>query len=429
MPAPELAATLDTLWRMEAPRLIARIARMTGDVAIAEELAQDALVIALERWPRDGLPANPAAWLMSAAKNRAIDHLRQRALHARKQVEYGVELELHGADMHTDASDTADDAIGDDLLRLVFIACHPVLARESRVALTLRLLGGLSTSEIARAFLQPEATIAQRIVRAKRTLAERRVPFEVPGKAEWPERLDAVLEVVYLVFNEGYAASSGADWLRPVLCDEALRLGRVLARLMPHSAAVHGLLALMELQAARAPARTASDGTPVLLMEQDRTRWDRLQIMRGLQALVRAQQLGGAQDAYVLQASIAACHAQARRASDTDWTRIASLYAQLHDVQPSPVIALNHAVAVGKAHGAAAALPLVDALGDASALRDYHLLAAVRGDLLEQLGRREEARVAFEEAAAQAGSAVDQRLMRERAARCAGALRNDTATR
>lgn len=411
--------TLDALWRMESPRLVARIARMTGDVAIAEELAQDVLVAALEHWPADGVPDNPAAWLMAAAKRRVIDHLRQRALHADKQTEFGLELQLHGTDMaHDRADEHADDDIGDDLLRLVFAACHPVLPLESRVALTLRLLGGLTTAEIARAFLQPEPTVAQRIVRAKRTLAEKQVPFEVPRKAELAERLDAVLEAIYLIFNEGYAASSGEDWMRPALCEEALRLGRVLVGLLPGESEALGLLALMELQASRAKARVAADGSPVLLLEQDRARWDRLQIQRGLQALARAQQLGGARGPYALQAAIAACHARATRADDTDWARIAALYAVLAQVQPSPVVELNRAVAVGKAQGAAYALPLVDALCDAPQLRDYGLLYAVRGDLLEQLARRDDARDAFERAASLAANARDRELMLARAARC-----------
>ncbi len=427
MTGDRLHRTLDALWRMESPRLVARIARMTGDVGTAEELAQDVLVAALERWPRDGAPDNPAAWLMAAAKHRAIDHLRQRALHAGKQTEYGVELQVHGADMaHDRADEHADDDIGDDLLRLVFVACHPLLPLESRVALTLRLLGGLTTAEIARAFLQPEATVAQRIVRAKRTLAEKHVPFEVPRKAALAERLDAVLEVVYLVFNEGYAATAGDDWMRPALCSEALRLGRVLVGLLPEAAEASGLLALMELQASRAKARVAADGSPVLLMAQDRARWDHLQIRRGLRALARAQALGGADGPYALQAAIAACHARATRAEDTDWARIASLYAVLAQVQPSPVVELNRAVAVGKAHGPAAALPLVDALRDAETLREYGLLYAVRGDLLEQLGRRNEARDAFTRAASLAANARDRTLMEARAQACAAAADDPT---
>ena len=387
-----VARRLDTLWRMESPKLLARLARITGNIDTAEELAQDVLVAALERWPRDGVPDNPAAWLMQAAKHRGIDHVRQRQLHARKQDAYGIELELHGADMQgDDAQRLADDDIGDDLLRLVFASCHPVLPMESRVALALRLLGGLSTAEIARAFLQPEPTIAQRIVRAKRTLAEKAVAFEVPRKAELPERVEAVLEVVYLVFNEGYAATSGEDWMRPALCEEALRLGRVLVGLLPGEAEAWGLLALMELQASRIPARTRADGTPVLLPDQDRARWDRLQIARGLRALERARRLGGADGPYALQAALAACHARARRSEDTDWAAIAALYARLMAVAPSPVVALNRAVAVSRAHGAWVALPLVDALMAEAKLRGYPPLHAVRGDLLAALGRHDEA--------------------------------------
>ena len=413
--------TLDTLWRMESPRLLARIARITGNIDIAEELAQDVLLGALERWSRDGLPDNPAAWLMTAAKHRAIDHLRQRALHARKQDELGIELELHGADMQKDeAPDKADDDIGDDLLRLLFVACHPVLPMESRVALTLRLLGGLSTPEIARAFLQAEPTMAQRIVRAKRTLAKEAVVLEVPRKSELPERLDAVLEVLYLVFNEGYAATRGEDWMRPALCEEALRLARVLARLLPKQSAVFGLLALMELQASRIPARTEADGTPILLPDQNRLRWDRLQIQRGLAALDRAHRLAGGREVYALQAAIAACHARALRVQDTDWPRIAALYAQLGQVMPSPVVELNRAMAVSRAQGAGAGLIIVDALVDASQLRDYAPLPAVRGDLLQQLGRLDEARDAFELAASLTGNARERAVLLARAQACEG---------
>lgn len=415
----EIHRTLDTLWRMESPRLLARIARITGSLDVAEELAQDVLLGALERWPRDGLPDKPAAWLMTAAKHRAIDHLRQRALHARKQDEFGIELGLHGADMQgDDAQRLADDDIGDDLLRLLFVACHPVLPMESRVALTLRLLGGLSTAEIARAFLQAEPTVAQRIVRAKRTLAKEQVAFEVPRKAELPERLDAVLEVVYLVFNEGYAATSGGDWMRPALCEEALRLGRVLAGLLPNEPELLGLLALMELQASRMPARTQPDGTPILLPEQNRARWDRLQIQRGIAALDRAQRLGGGLGAYALQAAIAACHARALRMQDTDWPRIAALYAQLAQVMPSPVVELNRAVAVSRAQGAQAGLAIVEALVNVSQLRDYAPLPAVRGDLLQQLGRFDEAREAFIRAAALTGNAREREVLQARADSC-----------
>jgi len=413
----DLHRTLDALWRMESPRLIARLTRMLGDVGLAEEMAQDVLVSALERWPASGVPDNPAAWLMTAAKHRAIDRLRQHQLHARKHDELAYELD--GQDMPgPDDSDRLEDDIGDDLLRLVFIACHPVLSTEARTALTLRLLGGLSTDEIARAFLQAEPTIAQRIVRAKRTLAQKQVPFEVPRRSELAERLDSVLEVVYLIFNEGYSATAGDDWMRPALCEEALRQGRVLAGLVPNEPEVHGLLALMELQASRARARTASDGTPILLLEQDRARWDRLQIQRGLQALERSVKLGGAQLPYTLQASIAACHARAVRADQTDWPRIAALYAQLAAVMPSPVVELNRAVALSRAEGAAAALPLVDALGEEPLLREYPQLPAVRGDLLEQLGRRGEAREAFERAAALTRNARERDLMLARAAAC-----------
>nr|WP_295382837.1 RNA polymerase sigma factor [Pseudoxanthomonas sp.] len=417
MAAHDLHRTLDTLWRMESPRLIARLTRMLGDVGLAEEMAQDVLVSALERWPASGVPDNPAAWLMTAAKHRAIDRLRQHQLHARKHDELAYELD--GQDVaRPDDSDRLEDDIGDDLLRLVFIACHPVLSTEARAALTLRLLGGLSTDEIARAFLQSEPTIAQRIVRAKRTLAQKQVPFEVPRRSELAERLESVLEILYLIFNEGYSATAGDDWMRPTLCEEALRLGRVLAGLVPDEPEVHGLLALMELQASRARARTAADGTPILLLEQDRARWDRLQIQRGLQALERSTRLGGARLPYTLQAAIAACHARALRAEQTDWTRIAALYAQLAAVMPSPVVELNRAVALSRAEGAAAALPLVDALVEEPLLREYPQLPAVRGDLLEQLGRRHEAREAFERAAALTRNARERDLMLARAAAC-----------
>ncbi|MGX5729205.1 RNA polymerase sigma factor [Pseudoxanthomonas beigongshangi] len=417
MAAHDLHRTLDTLWRMESPRLIARLTRMLGDVGLAEEMAQDVLVSALERWPASGVPDNPAAWLMTAAKHRAIDRLRQHQLHARKHDELAYELD--GQDMAgPDDSDRLEDDIGDDLLRLVFIACHPVLSTEARAALTLRLLGGLSTDEIARAFLQSEPTIAQRIVRAKRTLAQKQVPFEVPRRSELAERLESVLEIIYLIFNEGYSATAGDDWMRPSLCEEALRLGRVLAGLVPDEAEVHGLLALMELQASRARARIAADGTPILLLAQDRARWDRLQIQRGLQSLERSTRLGGARFPYTLQAAIAACHARAVRAEQTDWARIAALYAQLAAVMPSPVVELNRAVALSRAEGAAAALPLVDALGEEPLLREYPQLPAVRGDLLEQLGRRSEAREAFERAAALTRNARERELMLARAAAC-----------
>ncbi len=405
---------LDTVWRMEAPKLIARVARITGDVGVAEELVQDCFAIALERWPREGTPSNPAAWLMSAAKNRAIDHLRARKLHAQKRVQLAQELEA--AAVHDPTGDEArlEDDIGDDLLRLMFVACHPALPADARVALSLRLLGGLTTAEIARAFLQPETTIAQRIVRAKKTLAQKRVPFAVPRKDELHARLDSVLEAIYLIFNEGYSASAGEDWMRPALCEEALRLGRVLVGLMPREPEASGLLALMELQASRLRARQDGDGAIVLLDAQDRSRWDRLQIERGLQALQRAERLGG-DDFYVLQAAIAACHARARRAEDTDWPRIAALYAHLAAVAPSPVVELNRAVAVSRAEGAAAALPLVDALAMDARLRAYPQLPALRGDLLHKLGRNDEARAEFERAASLTGNARERALMQARA--------------
>ena len=407
---------LDALWRMESAKLLARLTRITGNIDTAEELAQDVLVGALERWPREGVPDNPAAWLMTAAKHRAIDHVRQRQLHARKQGEYGSELELHGADMQgDDAQRFADDDIGDDLLRLLFASCHPALPMESRVALTLRMLGGLSTPEIARAFLQQDVTVAQRIVRAKRTLAEKAVAFEVPRKAELPERLDAVLEVLYLVFNEGYAATSGEDWMRPALCEEALRLTRVLVGLLPNEPEALGLLALMELQASRMPARTQADGTPILLPEQNRARWDRLQIRRGFNALERAQRLGGAQGPYALQAAIAACHARARTADATDWAQIAQRYAELEQVMPSPVVTLNRAAAVGMAQGPAAALPIVHALLQEPALASYAPLYATLGDLLERLGHADAAEQAFARAADLTANAAERTLLRRRA--------------
>ena len=411
----EIQRRLDTVWRMESPRLIARLARMLGDLDSAEELAQDALVAALEHWPRQGVPDNPGAWLMTTAQRRAIDLLRQRRLHAGKQAAMAREPDHQGSVVR-DHEREAEDAIGDDLLRLLFVACHPVLPADARVALTLRLLCGLSTAEIARAFLLPEPTIAQRIVRAKRTLAERGIPFEVPRRRALPQRLRSVLEVVYLVFNEGYAASHGEDWMRPALYEEALRLGRVLAALLPASAPVLGLLALMELQASRMGARTDAQGAAVLLMEQDRSRWDWLQIGRGQALLEKALALGGGDDAYVLQAAIAACHARARRADRTDWAGIAQLYARLARVMPSPVVELNRAVAVARAQGPQAAWPLLEALQQDGRLDDYAPLQAVRGDLLEHLGRRDEARSAFERAAELSGNARERQALRARAA-------------
>ena len=409
---------IDTVWRIESPRLIAGLARMVRDVGLAEELAQDALVAALEHWPVDGVPDNPGAWLMATGKRRAIDRLRRNTLIQRKHEEFGHELEerqMDALDRPPDDDDRLEDDIGDDLLRLVFTACHPVLSTEAQVALTLRLLGGLTTDEIARAFLQPEATVAQRIVRAKRTLADKQVPFEVPRRDDLRERLASVLGVVYLIFNEGYSATAGDDLMRPALCEEALRLGRVLAGLMPLESEIHGLVALMEIQASRADARVAADGTPIVLPQQDRARWDRLAIARGLAALQRVEQLGGARGTFALQAAIAACHARAGEAADTDWPRIAALYAVLAEVAPSPVVELNRAVALGMADGPAAGLALVDRLADEPALRNYHLLPAVRGDLLDKLGRRDEARLEFERAAGLTRNERERALLLDRA--------------
>jgi len=414
MAAPDAGRAIDAVWRIESPRLIAGLARMTRDVGLAEDLAQDALVAALEQWPESGVPENPGAWLMAVGKRRAIDLFRRGALADRKHEELAVEIER--APEPPDLAAQVDDVVPDDLLRLVFTTCHPVLSTEARIALTLRLLGGLTTPEIARAFLAPEATVAQRIVRAKRTLSEANVPFEVPGREELGERLQSVLEVVYLVFNEGYSATAGEDWMRPALCEDALRLGRVLAGLMPAEPEVHGLVALMEIQASRTRARTTRTGEPVLLLDQDRARWDRVLIGRGLQALDRAAALGGAFGPYALQAAIAACHARAPRAQDTDWVRIAALYDALAQLRPSPVVELNRAVAVTMAFGPAAGLEIVDALADEPALRGYHLLPSVRGDLLARLGRAEEAHAAFTLAASLTGNARERELLLERAA-------------
>jgi RNA polymerase sigma factor (sigma-70 family) len=407
------------VWRIESPRLIAGLARMVRDVGLAEDLAQDALVIALEKWPLSGIPDRPGAWLMATAKHRAIDLLRRNAVRERKQEEIVHEIEA-GRDDAVAALDTAlDDPIGDDLLRLVFTVCHPVLSTEARVALTLRLLGGLTTDEIARAFLVPEATVAQRIVRAKRTLAEKRVPFEVPRGDELAGRLASVLEVIYLIFNEGYAATAGDDWMRPALIEDALRLGRILAELAPEEPEVHGLVALMEFQASRSRARLGPRGEPILLLDQDRGRWDQLLIRRGLAALQRAERRDRSAGPYFLQAAIAACHARARTGGETDWPRIVSLYDALARVAPSPVVELNRAVAVGMARGPAAALPLVEALASEPALRSYHLLPSVRGDLLFKLGRLAEARREFERAAALTRNERERSLLLERAAACA----------
>jgi RNA polymerase sigma factor (sigma-70 family) len=412
---------IETVWRIESARLIAGLARIVRDVGLAQDLAQDALVAALERWPESGIPDKPAAWLMATAKHRAIDLLRRNTLLDRKHEELSREIEARRELSVGDFEAAADDDIGDDLLSLMFTACHPVLSKKARVALTLRLLGGLETSEIARAFLVPEPTIAQRIVRAKRTLAEARVPFEVPRGAELSARLSSVLEVLYLVFNEGYSATAGDDWIRPGLCEDALRLGRILAGLVPREPEVHGLVALMEIQASRLRARVGPAGEPVLLLDQDRARWDRLLIRRGLAALERAEALGGALGPYALQAAIAACHARARTAAETDWARIAALYEALLRVQPSPVVELNRAMAVAMASGPAAGLELADRLTSEPSLTAYHLLPSVRGDLLAKLGRFDEARAEFVRAASLTRNARERQLLLERAAMCVAA--------
>jgi RNA polymerase sigma factor (sigma-70 family) len=406
---------IEAVWRIESAKLIAGLARVVCDVGLAEDLAQDALVAALEQWPASGVPDNPGAWLMTTAKRRAIDAMRRDALHERKHTQIGAELVDERERAVPDLDAAIDDHVGDDLLSLIFTACHPVLSTDARVALTLRLLGGLTTDEIARAFLVPEPTIAQRIVRAKKTLAGRRVPFEVPRGAEFHERLSSVLQVIYLVFNEGYSATAGDDWVRPALCEDALRLGRILAGLVPDDAEVHGLVALMEIQASRLRARTGPTGEPVLLLDQDRSRWDQLLIRRGLDAVARAESLSDERGPYTVQAEIAACHARARVASDTDWHRIASLYSQLAALAPSPIVELNRAVAVSMASGPAAGLEIVDSIAEEPSLKAYHLLPAVRGDFLSKLGRSSEARDEFERAAGLTRNARERELLLRRA--------------
>jgi RNA polymerase sigma factor (sigma-70 family) len=408
--------SVEAVWRIESAKIIAKLSRMLRDVGLAEEFAQDALIAALEHWPRSGVPHNPGAWLMTTAKNRALDQLRRLKLLQRKHPIIAHEAELLSEDAAADES--TDDDVGDDLLRLIFIACHPVLSTDARVALTLRLLGGLTTAEIARAFLLPEPTIGQRIVRAKRALTEAHVPFEMPRAEQRAIRLASVLEVIYLIFNEGYAATSGGEWMRPSVCEEALRLGRILAELAPEEPEVHGLVALMEIQASRSAARLGPSGEPVLLLDQDRARWDQLLIRRGLAALERAAGLGGALGPYALQATVAACHARARTAQETDWVRIVALYDVLGQLAPSPIVDLNRAVAISMAFGPLGALEIVDALGSDSRLANYHLLPSVRGDLLEKLGRFEEARTEFARAAALAQNGRERELLLRRAAAC-----------
>ena len=418
MTATDTHRAIDADWRIESARIIAGLARIVREVGLAEELAQDALVAALEQWPGSGIPGNPGAWLMATAKHRAIDMFRRKKRLERKHEELGRELQAQQEMAVPDFDAALDDDIGDDLLRLVFISCHQVLSTEARVALTLRLLGVLTTEEIARAFLVPEPTIAQRIVRAKRTLAEAHVPFEIPRGDELAARLSSVLEVIYLIFNEGYSATSGGDWMRPSLCEDALRLGRILAVLAPKEPEVHGLVALMEIQASRSRARVSSTGEPILLLDQDRAHWDQLLIRRGLAALARAERLGGTQGPYALQAAIAACHARALTPAETDWARIAALYEALAQLAPSPVVELNRAVAVAMAFGPAAGLELVDVLTAEPALRSYHLLPSVRGDLLKKLGRFDEARAEFERAAGLARNVRERVLLLDRARAC-----------
>ncbi|HLK05545.1 MAG TPA: RNA polymerase sigma factor [Candidatus Acidoferrum sp.] len=410
----ETHCAIEAVWRIESARVIASLARIVRDVGLAEELAQDALVVALEKWPQSGIPDNPGAWLMATAKHRALDHFRRAKLLDRKHEELGRELKSQQEAAVANFAIPEQGEIEDDLLRLVFVSCHPVLSTEARVALTLRLLGGLTTAEIARAYLAPEPTIAQRIVRAKRTLSDAKVPFEVPAPADRAARLSSVLEVVYLIFNEGYSATAGSDWMRPELCNDALRLGRMLAELAPGEAEVHGLVALMEIQSSRFSARTNSDGEPILLLDQNRSLWDQLLIRRGLAALDRAIALGNA-GPYVLQAAIAACHARAQTAAHTDWPQIADLYAQLSALAPSPIVELNRAVAVSMANGPAAGLALLDSVANAPSLKNYHLLPAVRGDFLSKLGRFSEARDEFARAAALTSNARERELLLSRA--------------
>jgi RNA polymerase sigma-70 factor (ECF subfamily) len=417
--ATDTQRAIEAVWRIESARIIAGLTRIVRDVGLAEELAQDALVAALERWPESGIPDNPGAWLMATAKHRAIDNFRRNKRLERKHEELGRELQAQQEMAVPDYGAALDDDIGDDLLRLMFISCHPVLATEARVALTLRLLGGLTTEEIARAFLAPEPTVAQRIVRAKRTLSEERVPFEVPRGPELAARLSSVLEVIYLIFNEGYSATAGDDWMRPVLCEEALRLGRILAELASQEPEVHSLVALMEIQASRSKARVGASGEPILLLEQNRAHWDQLLIRRGLAALDRAEELGGARGPYALQAAIAACHARALTAEDTDWGHIVALYEALGQLTPSPVVELNRAVAVAMDLGPAAGLEIVDGLVAEPALRGYHLLPSVRGELLRKLGRFDEARAEFERAASLTRNSRERELLQERARACA----------
>jgi len=413
----EVHRAITAVWKIEQPRLIAGLTRMVRDISMAEELAQDALVIALKSWPETGVPKNPGAWLMQTAKRRAIDHFRHNKMAARKLEEVGHGIETDAPDEVERIHDALDDDVGDDLLRLIFTSCHPILSPEARVALTLRLLGGLTTEEIARAFLAAEPTIGQRITRAKKTIAEANIPFEVPRGAERAERLASVLGVLYLIFNEGYSATAGSDWMRPQLCEEAMRLGRILARLTPEEPEVHALVALMEIQASRLAARTDAAGEAILLADQDRARWDQLLIRRGLAALEQAEALGGADGPYALQAAIAACHARAHRAADTDWPRIAALYARLAQVTPSPIIELNRAVALSMAEGPAAAFALIETIADEPILKSYPPLFGVRGDLLEKLGRTEEARADFETAAALTRNERERQVMLGRAGR------------